>query len=184
MSGESTPAGARLATAEVGGGGLGLRGSSGMGDPEARAAVFLRPEIRPRILLAEDDPETRSLIAAVLRSEGYEVVEASDGAELVDLVEAAFWARRGRRGVPVSLVVSDVRMPEFSGIDVLWILRATSWEVPVILMGTWEDDPSRVEAGELGANAFLRKPLDLDALRRVVRATLRGALPARAGAVI
>jgi len=181
---ESTSlAGARLETADVGGGGLAARGSSRRDERGARAAVFLRPEVRPRVLLAEDDEDARTLVAGVLCSEGYEVVEANDGRELVDLVESAFWAR-SRRGGSVSLVLSDVRMPEFSGIDVLWILRATSWEVPVILMGTWEDDPSRVEAGELGANAFLRKPLDLEALRRVVRATLRGAYPPRAGGVI
>ena len=80
--------------------------------------------------------DARTLVAGVLRSEGYEVVEANDGRELVDLVESAFWAR-SRRGGSVSLVLTDVRMPEFSGIDVLWILRATSREVPVILMGTW-----------------------------------------------
>lgn len=173
-------AGARRGTAVVGEGGARSRESSGL---EARATAFLRPETRPRVLLAEDDSETRAILATILREEGYEVVEAADGGELVQLVEAAFWAG-GRRRAAVSLVLSDVQMPEFSGIDVLWILRATSWEVPVVLMGGWEDDPSRVEAGELGANAFLRKPIDPEALRRVVRAVLRGALPARHGAVV
>lgn len=181
MNEDTTPAKAK--GARVGGGGQEPRGSSGTVEPETRAAVFLRPELRPRILLADDEPAVRTLVASVLRTEGYEVVEASDGAELVELVEAAFWARKRHR-VGVSLVLTDVRMPEFSGIDVLWILRATSWEVPVILMGSWEDDPARIEAGELGANAFLRKPLDLEALRRVVRATLRGAFPARPGSTI
>src|SRR5262245_54077153 len=183
MIASATIGGARLDRADVVGGGSGSRGLPGTVEPGARAAALLRPEVSPRILVADDDPEALSLVAGVLRTEGCEVIEANDGAELVDLVEAALWAG-GRRRAAVSLVLSDVRMPEFSGIDVLWILRATSWEIPVVLMGTWEDDPARIESGELGANAFIRKPIDPETLRRVVRAVLRGALPARAGAVV
>lgn len=180
MKDDATLAGARPATADVGGGGQWSRGSSGLG---ARATTLLRPELRPRILLAEDDEPTRRAIASILRAESYEVVEAADGSELIDLVEAVF-ASGGRRRAAVSLVLSDIRMPGFTGLDILWILRAASWEIPMVLMGTWEDDSARIEAGDLGANAFLRKPLDPEALRRVVRAVLRGALPARAGAVV
>ena len=173
-------AGPRPDSTEVGGGVAWSRGPSGSG---ARATEE-RPALRPRILLAEDDAQVRSLVAEILRAEGYEVVEAADGSQLIELVETLF-STGGRRRAGVSMVLSDVRMPgEFSGIDILWILRAVSWEIPVVLMGTWEDDPARIEAGELGANAFLRKPLDPEALRRVVRAVLRGALPARVGSVV
>jgi CheY-like chemotaxis protein len=119
------------------------------------------------ILLAEDDPTMRELVATVLRADGYGVLEASDGAELLARIEAAI-ADPGRRAPPISLLVSDVRMPGMSGLDVLALLRCGHWTTPVILVTAFPEAAVRWEAMQLGATAVLEKPVDIDVLRAAV----------------
>lgn len=120
-----------------------------------------------RVLLAEDDEELRELLAETLRQDGYEVVEARDGLELVDRIEEeAFKART--QGVPVSLLISDVRMPMLSGLDVLGVLRARSWPAPVMLITAFGDEATHREALQLDARVVLDKPFGLDTFRKEV----------------
>jgi DNA-binding response OmpR family regulator len=125
----------------------------------------------PRVLVAEDDPAMRNLIVAALRKDGLEVVEARDGNEFFEAIEAAVHVG-GRRSPPLSLVVSDVRMPGLSGLDVLCILRAGRWDVPVILISAFSSPAIRSEAHDLDAWAVLDKPFALDELRSLSRAAL------------
>ncbi len=117
------------------------------------------------ILLAEDDSEMRALIAAMLAGDGYLVIEARDGQELLLAIE-----RLKAGSVRPAMVVSDVRMPGYSGLDLLAILRCASWTLPVVLITAFGDEDTHTEARELGAIAVLDKPFDLDDLRAVVRA--------------
>jgi CheY-like chemotaxis protein len=130
-----------------------------------------RPAMAP-ILLAEDDDELRRVIARTLREEGYQVTEASNGLDLLDRIEAAI-AWGGRAHPPISLIISDVRMPGMTGIDVLSILRCAYWATPVILMSAFADTTMRLEAAELGAAAVIAKPFDLDELKNAVRSAMR-----------
>jgi CheY-like chemotaxis protein len=141
----------------------------------AAAAPKLAPETAMApILLAEDDDELRRVIARTLREEGYQVTEASNGFDLLDRIEAAI-AWGGRSHPPISLIISDVRMPGMTGIDVLSILRCAYWATPVILMSAFADATMRLEAGELGAAAVIAKPFDLDELKTAVRSAMRRA---------
>jgi DNA-binding NtrC family response regulator len=110
------------------------------------------------VLLAEDDGELRKLIASTLRQEGYEVVETANGMELLDALELLL----GRR-LPYA-VVSDVRMPLLSGMDLLAVIRASATDVPVILITAFGDVDTHEEAHDLGAVAILDKPFDMSAL--------------------
>ncbi|MFN8544355.1 MAG: response regulator [Candidatus Binatia bacterium] len=121
---------------------------------------------RPRILLAEDDVEMRGLIAAALEADGYDVVEAGDGLELLDALEIAASRPRDTR---FQLMISDVRMPGLSGLDVLAALRCAEWTTPVIVITAFGDDDTHAEARELGAMRVFDKPFDLDDLRTAVR---------------
>jgi DNA-binding NtrC family response regulator len=125
---------------------------------------------RTPILVAEDDLEMRRLIAATLRDEHYEVLEAADGIALLDLIEAA-----ARTGMAYAAIVSDVRMPLLSGMDALAVLQATSADVPVILITAFGDGDTHEEAHELGAFAILDKPFDMSALTTLLAAAVRGA---------
>jgi DNA-binding response OmpR family regulator len=128
--------------------------------PEAVAAPISAPAT---ILLAEDDLEMRRFIAATLRRAHYAVVEAADGMELLDRIEAAV-----QRGLQFAAVISDVRMPLLSGMDVLAILRATATDTPVILITAFGDNATHAEAHDLGAVGILDKPFDMSALTALV----------------
>lgn len=124
------------------------------------------------ILLAEDDDALRSLIAHALREAGHAVVEANNGVELLDRIEAAIaWGAPARP--PISLIITDVRMPGMTGVDVLSVLRCAYWATPVILMSAFADAMLRGEAFELGAAAVVAKPFAMDELVDTVRVALR-----------
>jgi DNA-binding response OmpR family regulator len=121
---------------------------------------------RQLVLLAEDDAAFRRLIASVLEAEGYDVVEAVDGVELLAKLESVLTARGQRPDA--FLVVADVRMPGLSGLDVLAILRCANCTTPVILITAFGDETTHMEGRELGAAAVFDKPFDVDALRGAV----------------
>jgi CheY-like chemotaxis protein len=124
-----------------------------------------------RILVAEDDVQMRRLVATILRSSGYRVVEACDGAEVLERVESTIWADRQDL---FGAIVSDMNMPALTGLDVLAALRCTAVDTPFILITAYGDEGVRAEATALGAAAVLDKPIDLEELERVVQAALHG----------
>jgi len=129
---------------------------------ESSSAVAVEPAFtRRRVLLAEDSTEMRRLIASALRAEGYDVTEAGDGMQLLDLIEAA--ARQGAPG-RYAAVVSDIRMPWLTGMDVMAVLDAAAWSTPVILITAFGDEETHAEGRQLGAAAVLDKPFEMDVL--------------------
>jgi DNA-binding response OmpR family regulator len=118
-----------------------------------------------RVLLAEDDAEMRRLVADALRADGYELVEAPDGGRL--LVNIAAWLKGGHGAESVDLIVSDIRMPICSGLQILAALREGHWRMPVILMTAFGDEAIRKHAESLDAVLF-DKPFDVDDLRTAV----------------
>jgi DNA-binding response OmpR family regulator len=121
-----------------------------------------------RIVVAEDDADMRGLLAEALRKDGHDVIEAADGQRLLVAVVSAGFRETTR---PVDLVVSDIRMPLGSGLDILQALRAARWTNPVILMTAFGDDETRARAEALGAR-LVDKPFELRALRAAVRELL------------
>jgi DNA-binding response OmpR family regulator len=115
------------------------------------------------ILLAEDDSAMRALVAEPLREDGYGVLEARDGAELI---RASYQFKAAK--VPLHLIITDVRLPGFTGIEVLEYLRAAGVEVPVIVMTAFGDDATHAQARALDAVMVLDKPFDVDELRAAV----------------
>lgn len=118
-----------------------------------------------RILVIEDDPALRELLAHALRGAGYVVYEAGTGIEALRLFGDL--ARHEAAEVP-DLVVSDIRMPELGGMGVLRTLRELDWAMPVILITAFADAKTQASALGLGATVVLDKPVDLTLLRNVV----------------
>jgi DNA-binding response OmpR family regulator len=128
------------------------------------------PAKRPAcIVVAEDDPEMRRLVAESLRHEGYEVFEVGDGARL--LVRIGRQYREHDPEEHIDLIVSDLRMPLVTGLAILRGLRAAHCTTPLILMTAFGDDQVRKEASELGAT-FLDKPFAMSELRATARKLL------------
>lgn len=112
----------------------------------------------PRILLAEDDPDMRGLVATILRRDGYQVVAVSNGVAMLRQMPEDFDA-----------IVSDIQMPDLTALEVLEALRCRDIATPVVLMTAYGSETARIEASALGAFAVLDKPLDWEALRTTVR---------------
>ncbi len=130
----------------------------------------VRLERRPlRVVLAEDDDDMRSLIACSLRRDGLAVTEVSTGSALLELV-AGHLLKGGR--TPFELIISDVRMPGNSGLEILAAIRRAGWSTPVILITAFGDEQVHAEAYRLGAIAVFDKPFEVNALRMLTRAVL------------
>ena len=113
------------------------------------------------ILICEDDDNLRQLIRVVIGS-GYHIVEAGDGDEALVL------ASEHRP----DLIILDLMMPRMSGLDVLQQLRANAATdgMHILVMSAW---PNAVEAARMaGADAFLQKPFEPDALTALVEEAL------------
>lgn len=118
--------------------------------------------VRRRILLAEDDTEMRSMLAGALRTSGFEVIEARDGAELTKALDDVALAMLEREEVlRLDLIISDIHMPGTTGMEVLARMRRAQMETPVILMTAFGDDRTHAEADKLGVEMVLDKPFAL-----------------------
>jgi CheY-like chemotaxis protein len=121
----------------------------------------------PRILVAEDQAEMRVLLRRALMRRGYEVVDAPDGPHLVQAIVDGLLAPQTL--VP-DLIVTDVRMPGYSGLEVLARLRREGWTTPVILITAFGDAQLHEEAKQLGAACVLNKPFAMEDLCAAVEA--------------
>jgi signal transduction histidine kinase len=122
----------------------------------------------PRVLVVEDSPTQARLLRLILEAEGFAVDVAADGPAALARLAAA----------PFDVVVSDVLMPGLTGFELCRMIKADPalCEIPVVLVTTLREPQEIVQALEVGADSFIRKPYEPDAL--VVR--LRSLLAQRA----
>ena len=108
------------------------------------------PEGR-RILVAEDEPHIRRILSTLLEAASFKVDLASDGREALELL---------RSEQPYDLLVTDLMMPHYDGLEVLAALRhmETRAELPVVMLTAKGQDADRDRALSLGAREFLTKP--------------------------
>ena len=120
----------------------------------------LKPTSHPKtVLLIDDDESLRRVVEYNLHEEGYGVLTAVDG--------AAGW--RMFQAEAVDLVLTDVRMPEMDGVEVLTRIKAMQPDVPVIMLTAHGTIDSAVEAMKLGAFDYLTKPFNREQLKAAVR---------------
>jgi len=120
-------------------------------------------EVRPRrALLVEDDADQREMIAWMVRAEGWEVVSAASGVELLEWISIA--TSRPDRAL-FDAIVLDVGLPDISGPEAVGAWRFGEWPIPFILVTASPDEAVHRDARMLGAVAVLPKPLVRDALR-------------------
>ena len=120
-----------------------------------------------RILLADDDRAIREALTRALTLEGYDVVQAPDGAAALSLVESA----------QPDVAILDVMMPNVDGLTVCRVLRAEKNRLPILMLTARTETPDRVAGLDAGADDYLPKPFDLDELLARLRALLRRARP-------
>jgi DNA-binding response OmpR family regulator len=130
----------------------------------------MRAPGRPaRVLVADDDPEMRRMVGDSLRKDGHHIVEEADGGRLLVRVAALYGP--GASAEPIDLIVSDIRMPVCTGLDILKGMRDARWATPVVLMTAFPDEDTRRRATMLGAT-LIQKPFPLADLRATVKTLL------------
>ncbi len=115
---------------------------------------------KPTVLVAEDDDELRDLICRMLRAAGCTVEAFPNGDQLWE----ALAYRIDCAGVPPDLIVTDVRMPGHTGLEVVKQLRRYDRVTPVIVVTAFGDETAASNAEQLGAH-LIAKPFDLEQLR-------------------
>src|SRR5579862_6432357 len=116
-----------------------------------------------KILIADDQEMMRDSLAATLAREGHEVIAAGDGQAALQRLNGP-----GR----IDLLISDLKMPKMTGIELLAEAKRLRAEMPVVLMTAFATVNTAVEAMKLGAYDYIQKPFDGDEIKLLVERTL------------
>lgn len=124
----------------------------------------MKSDIAPtRVLVVDDEPAIRRFLRASLTGQGYDIVEAEDGARAL--------AEISRRQPDV--VVLDLGLPDIDGLEIIRRLRQGGNAAPIIVLSSRGDEPGKVEALDLGADDYVTKPFGVDELLARLRAAMR-----------
>ena len=115
-----------------------------------------------KILVVDDEPEIRDLLRLYLEKDGYDVVEAADGAQALSALQEESLQNEG-----IDLVILDIMMPGIDGYRVLQNIRGNS-NIPVIMLSAKGADADKILGLDLGADDYITKPFQpLEAVARV-----------------
>ena len=112
-----------------------------------------------RILVVDDEPSMRDMLRIVLRRDGYDVVLAENGKAAIERLQSQ----------PFDLLLSDIRMPDLSGVEVLRAAKEINRDLVAFMMTAFASTDTAVEAMRLGAVDYFIKPFSMDELRLKVR---------------
>ncbi len=130
----------------------------------------------PTVLVVEDEPAQREVLAYNLEAEGFQVARAENGEEALIMIEEA----------PPDVIVLDWMLPNVSGIEVCRRLktRPETRGLPIIMLSARSEEVDRVRGLETGADDYVVKPYSIVELMARVRAQLRRTRPASMGEVL
>jgi two-component system, NtrC family, response regulator AtoC len=115
------------------------------------------------ILVADDEPSMRLNITELLQDEGYNILEAANGLQAIQLTNTHL----------PDVVLMDVKMPEMNGITTLKNLKREHPDIPVIIFTAFGSNEKPIEAMKAGAFDYMEKPFDIDELLSVIRKALK-----------
>lgn len=115
-----------------------------------------------KVLIIDDDSSIRNMLSIVLKNEGYEV----------DAVESAIVALKKLKKETVDLIISDIKMPEISGIELLRKVKSIDREIPVIMITGFGSTNDAVEAMKIGAEDYINKPFNLEELKIIINKSM------------
>jgi two-component system KDP operon response regulator KdpE len=115
-----------------------------------------------KILVVDDEPPIRKLLRMGLSTQGYEVLEASNGKTSLELM-----------GKKPDLIILDLGLPDMAGHELLRMMRARNDSVPIVVLSSRGDEAGKVQALDLGADDYITKPFGMDELLARLRAALR-----------
>jgi two-component system, OmpR family, KDP operon response regulator KdpE len=115
-----------------------------------------------KILIVDDEPPIRKLLRMGLGTQGYDVLEASNGKIALELLSEN-----------PALIILDLGLPDIQGHDLLRMIRGRNDSVPIVVLSSRGDEAGKVRALDLGADDYLTKPFGMDELLARMRAALR-----------
>ena len=118
---------------------------------------------KKQVLIVDDEPNLRKILAAQLARDGYDVMTAADGEEGLAML----------REHHIDLVVTDLKMPKIDGMELLRLALREDPELPIVMITAHGTVDTAVEALKLGAFDYLTKPFDKDEVRQIVGKALR-----------
>ncbi|HVY78706.1 MAG TPA: response regulator [Solirubrobacterales bacterium] len=108
-----------------------------------------------RVLIADDSETILLLLRTRLEMEGYEVITAEDGVEVIEAIQ---------NGPPPDILLLDAMMPRKSGIDALRELRAAGVDTPVLIVSAHQDEMDAGAPTDIEVSGYITKPIDFDQL--------------------
>ena len=127
-----------------------------------RQCCKVKGKTMPTILVVDDEPNIVEVLEIVLQDEGMEVLKSSSGQEALTLLQKN----------DVDLVISDIKMPDFSGVDLLREAKQLSPDTIFIMMTAFASTETAIEALQHGAYDYITKPFKMEDLRSIVRRAL------------
>jgi two-component system, NtrC family, response regulator PilR len=125
--------------------------------PESSNAAAAPGKVR--ILVVDDEPSMREMLRIVLRRDGYDVVIAENGRDAIELLRTS----------NIDLLLSDIKMPDVTGVDVLRAAKDINRDIVAFMMTAFASTSTAVEAMRLGAVDYFTKPFSMDELRLKIR---------------
>lgn len=114
------------------------------------------------LLIVDDEQSYRQLLSLVFQGDGHNIRTATNGREALTMLEES----------PADIIISDVKMPDMDGIEMLRAVRETLPDLGVVLMTAFASVETAREAFKLGADDFIQKPFDVEELKLIVKKTL------------
>ena len=130
-------------------------------------------EQKSRVLVVDDEPQILRVLRRSLERHGFEVVTAAEAAMALQIL----------RSMSIQLVITDLRMPDMSGVELCREIRRNS-SIPLIIISVKGDEETKVQALDAGADDYVTKPFGMQELMARVRAISRRAAPAPADAQV
>jgi two-component system, OmpR family, KDP operon response regulator KdpE len=115
-----------------------------------------------KILIVDDESPIRKLLRMGLTTQGYQVLEATNGKTALELL-----------GKEPDLVILDLGLPDIQGHELLRVIRARNESVPIVVLSSRGDEAGKVQALDFGADDYVTKPFGMDELLARMRAALR-----------
>lgn len=115
-----------------------------------------------KVLVIDDEPPIRKLLRMGLTTQGYDILEASNGRTALDKLEEE-----------PALIILDLGLPDVQGHELLRTIRTRNESVPIVVLSSRGDEAGKVQALDLGADDYLTKPFGMEELLARLRAALR-----------
>ncbi|WP_448030046.1 response regulator [Bradyrhizobium liaoningense] len=115
-----------------------------------------------KVLVIDDEPPIRKLLRMGLTTQGYEILEASNGRTALEKLDEG-----------PALIILDLGLPDVQGHELLRTIRARNEAVPIVVLSSRGDEAGKVQALDLGADDYLTKPFGMEELLARLRAALR-----------